>query len=164
VDERGKVIEPTILRGLATEQNQAAVQVVKSMPDWEPARLNGQPTKVKMTLPIRFMRKDESEFSNGFQLTWGSLKGATIDRESLNKNLSTPITVRDESGNPLEINELLFERERDGRYIDAKSSGTVTNEMRRIVKKLHRKDHFTVTATVQKKGQFFYVEKNFTIE
>jgi hypothetical protein len=48
--------------------------------------------------------------------------------------------------------------------MDAKSSGTVTNEMRRIVKKLHRKDHFTVTATVQKKGQFFYVEKNFTIE
>lgn len=164
VDERGKVIEPTILRGLATEQNQAAVEVVKSMPDWEPARLNGQPTKVKMTLPIRFMRKDESEFSNGFQLTWGNLKGVTIDRESLNKNLSTPITVRDESGNPLEINELLFERERDGRYMDAKSSGTVTNEMRRIVKKLHRKDHFTVTATVQKKGQFFYVEKSFTIE
>lgn len=164
VNERGKVVEPTILRGLANEQNQAALQVVKAMPDWEPARLNGQPTKVKMTLPIRFMRKDESEFSNGFQLTWGNLKGTTIDRESLNKNLSTPITVRDETGNPLEINELLFERERDGKYLDAKSSGTVSKDMHKIVKKLRRHDHFTVTATVQKKGQFFYVEKNFTIE
>ena len=163
VDERGKVVEPTILRGLATEQNQAALLVVKAMPDWEPARLNGQPIKVKMTLPIRFMRKDESEFSNGFQLTWGSLKGVTIDRESLNKNLSTPITVRDEAGNTLEINELLFERERDGHYVDAKSNGIVTKDMHRIVKKLRRGDHFSVTATVQKKGQFFYVDKNFTI-
>ena len=134
------------------------------MPDWEPARLNGKTTKVKMTLPIRFMRKDESEFSNGFQLTWGNLKGVKTDRESLNKYLSTPITVRDETGNTLEINELLFERDRDSKYLDAKSSGTVTKEMQRIVKKLKRGDRFTVTATVQKKGQFFYVDKSFMIE
>ena len=164
VDEQGKVVEPTILRGLSNEQNDAALLIVKAMPNWEPARLNGQPVKVKMTLPIRFMRKDESEFSNGFQLTWGNLKGVNIDRESLNKHLSTPITIRDEVGNTLEVNELLFERDRDGKYLDAKSSGTVTKDMQRIVKKLHRGDRFTVTATVQKKGQFFYVDKSFTID
>jgi TonB family protein len=164
VDERGKVLTPTILRGLATEQNDAALAVVKAMPDWEPARLNGQPTKVTMTLPIRFMRKDESEFSNGFQLTWGNLKGTKIDRESLAKQLATPITVRDETGNALDVNELLFERERSGKYADAQSSGPITKEMQKIVKKLHKGDNFTVTATVQKKGQFFYVDKSFVIE
>lgn len=164
VSERGKVLEPAILRGLSSEQNDAALFVVKSMPDWEPARLNGNAVKIKMTLPIRFMRKDESEFSNGFQLTWGHLKGTSTDRESIAKHLSVPVTVRDESGNSLEINELLFERERKGKFIDAQSSGTVTKDMRRLVKKLHRGDRFTVTATVQKKGQFFYVDKSFVVD
>ncbi|MBL7816642.1 MAG: energy transducer TonB [Saprospiraceae bacterium] len=163
VDERGKIIDPSILRGLSKEQNDAALSVVKAMPDWEPARLNNQPIKVQMTLPIRFMRKDESEFSNGFQLTWGNLKGSTIDREALNKYLLTPITVRDETGNSLEINELSFEREHGGKYSEAQSNGMVTTDMRRIVKKLRRGDRFTVTATVQKKGHFFYVDKSFSI-
>ena len=164
VDERGKVVEPNILRGLSNELNEAALIVVKALPDWEPARLYGRPIKVKMTLPVRFMRKDESEFSNGFQLTWGNLKGVETNRESLSTYLSTPITVRDEGGNTLEINELLFERAHDGRYSDAQSNGNITKEMQRIVKKLHRGDTFTVTATVQKKGQFFYVDKSFTID
>ena len=164
VDERGKVVQPTILRGLSKDQNEAALEVVRAMPVWEPAKLNGQSIAMKMTLPIRFVRKDDSEFSNGFQLTWGSLKGEKIDRETIAKHLTTPITVRDETGNTLEVNELLFEREREGKFADAKSSGSVTKDMQKIIKKLHRGDHFTVTATVQKKGQFFYVDKNFTID
>ena len=164
VDEHGKVVESTVLRGLSNEQNEAALHVINAMPDWEPAQLNGKPIKVQMTLPIRFMRKDESELSNGFQLTWGRVKGATADRKSLLNHLSIPITIRDETGNTLEINELLFERERHGRYSDAKSRGSVSKEMQGIVKKLRRGDKFIVTATVQKKGQFFYVDKSFEIE
>ena len=165
VDARGKVVKPTVLRGLSNEQNDAALLVIKSMPDWEPARLNGQPTTVQMTLPIRFMRKDESELSNGFQLTWGKIKGVKADRKLLFNHLVIPITIRDETGNTLEINELLFERERYGRYSDAKSRGSgITKDMQSIVKKLKRGDKFTVTATVQKKGQFFYVDKVFEIE
>ncbi len=164
VDAHGKIVEPTVLRGLSAEQNDAALLVIKSMPDWEPARLNGKPTKVEMTLPIRFMRKDESELSNGFQLTWGKIKGVKTDPKLLFNHLSIPITIRDETGNTLEINELLFEREHHGRYSDAKSRGSVTKDMQRIVKKLRRGDKFTVTATVQKKGQFFYVDKSFEIE
>ncbi len=164
IDKRGKVVEPSILRGLSNQQNEAALLVIKVMPDWEPARLNGSPIKVQMTLPIRFMRKDESELSNGFQLTWGQIKGANTDRKMLYNHILIPITVRDESGNTLEINELLFERERRGRYSDAKSRGSITQEMQQIVKRLKRGDKFTVTATVQKKGQFFYVDKSFIIE
>ena len=117
-----------------------------------------------MTVPIRFKQKEETEFSNGFQITWGNLKGKNIEKNELLKTVSTPITVRDETGNLLEINELMFERERDGKFSDAQSNGIVTDDMQKLVKKLKSGDSFTVTVTVQKKGQFFYVDRNFKIE
>ena len=164
INEMGKVENPTILRGLEKAQNEAALTVLRDMPTWEPALLNSKPVKVKMTLPIRFRQKDESEFSNGFQLTWGNLKGETIPKTDLLKTLSVPISIRDEKGNLMEINELMFERERDGKYIDAQSNGVITDNMQKMVKKLKDGDSFTVTVTVQKRGQFYYVDKNFKVE
>lgn len=164
VDENGKVAEPTILRGLSTAHNDAALTVVRDLPNWEPALLSGKPIKVKMIVPIRFAQRDESEFSNGFQLTWGTLKSKKVSRSTLQKMLIVPITIRDETGNKLEINELLFERERKGKIADAQSNGVLNEDMTKIVKKLKAGDVFTVTATVQKKGQFFYVDRSFDIE
>jgi TonB family protein len=164
VDSTGKVTDATILRGLSTEHNEAALKVVRTLPDWEPALLAGKPIKVKMKLPIRFAQRDESEFSNGFQLTWGTLKSKKVSRSVLQKMLVVPITIRDETGNKLEINELLFERDRKGKVADAQSNGVVNDDMTKIIKKLKSGDVFTVTATVQKKGQFFYVDRSFDIE
>jgi TonB family protein len=163
VDEKGNVENPTILRGLEKLQNEAALKIVKNMPAWEPAILNGNPIKIKMTLPIRFTQQDETVFSNGFQLTWGNLKGNSIEKSELLKNLSTLPAVRDENGNILEINELLFERERNGKFSEAQSSGKVSGDMEKIVKKLKSGDIFTITATVQRKGQFYYVDRSFKI-
>ena len=164
IDESGKAINAKILRGLEKSQDDAALKVVAMMPNFEPAQLQNKPVKVKMTVPIRFKQKEETEFSNGFQITWGNLKGKNIEKNELLKTVSTPITVRDETGNLLEINELMFERERDGKFSDAQSNGIVTDDMQKLVKKLKSGDSFTVTVTVQKKGQFFYVDRNFKIE
>jgi TonB family protein len=164
VDEIGKLKDATILRGLSKDYDAAALKVVNHMPDWEPALLNGNSVKVKMTLPIRFTRKDESEYSNGFQLTWGDLKGKKTSRDKILDLLTLPITVRDESGNILEVNELLFERERDGKYQDAQGQTAYGAEMQKLVKKLKTGDLFSITATVQKKGRFYYVERSFMIE
>ncbi len=164
VDSTGKVVEPTILRGLSAEHNEAALKVVSDLPNWEPALLAGKPIKVKMKLPIRFAQRDESEFSNGFQLTWGTLKSKKVSRPTLQKMLIVPITIRDETGNKLEINELLFERDRKGKVADAQSNGILNEDMTKIINKLKSGDVFTVTATVQKKGQFFYVDRSFDIE
>ena len=82
----------------------------------------------------------------------------------LQKMLVVPITIRDETGNKLEINELLFERDRKGKVADAQSNGVLSEDMTKIVNKLKSGDVFTVTATVQKKGQFFYVDRSFDIE
>ena len=164
VDTTGKAVEPKILRGLSETHNAAALKVVNDLPNWEPALLAGKPIKVKMTLPIRFAQRDESEFSNGFQLTWGTLKSKKVSRSMLQKMLIVPITIRDETGNKLEINELLFERDRKGKVADAQSNGVLSEDMTKIVNKLKSGDVFTVTATVQKKGQFFYVDRSFDIE
>jgi TonB family protein len=163
IDENGKVENPKILRGLENTQNEAALAVLRGMPVFEPAVLNGKPIKVKMTLPIRFKQKDESEFSNGFQMIWGNIKGQSVDKNELLKSLATPISVRDEKGNLLEISELMFEREREGKFADAQSNGAITNNMQKLVKKLKTGDNFTVTVTVQKKGQFYYIDKNFKV-
>ena len=80
------------------------------------------------------------------------------------QQIETPLTVRDESGNLLDINELLFERERRGQITEAKSNGSINNDLRTVLKKLKTGDALTVTATVQKKGKFYYVEKKFSIE
>ena len=164
VDADGKPQDVAILRGLSDAQNAAALQVVRTLPSFEAAKLNGQAVSVQMTLPIRFAQKDESEFSNGFQLTWGNWSGVRVSRKTLLDGLATPIRVRDEAGNVLEINELLFEKQHGGKITEAQSNGTITDDMRAVVKKLRSSDSFTMTATVQKKGQFFYVAKSFTIE
>jgi Gram-negative bacterial TonB protein C-terminal len=163
IAENGKVENPKILRGLENSQNEAALAVLKNMPTWEPALLKGKPVPVQMTLPIRFKQKDESEFSNGFQMIWGNIKGQTVNKNELLKSLTMPISVRDEKGNLLEISELMFEREREGKYADAQSNGAITNNMQKLVKKLKTGDNFTVTVTVQKKGQFYYIDKNFKV-
>jgi Gram-negative bacterial TonB protein C-terminal len=163
ITEKGAVENPTILRGLEKNQNDAALDIVKNMPAWEPALMSNNPVRIKMTLPIRFTQKDETVLSNGFLLTWGNLKGNSINKNELLQNLNTSLTVRDENGNLLEINELLFERERSGKFLEAQSNGKISSDMEKMVKKMKAGDVFTVTATVQRKGQFYYVDKVFTI-
>jgi TonB family protein len=164
VEPNGIVSEAKILRGLSEAQNEAALKVVRDLPTWQPATLAGKPVRVKMTLPIRFTQRDESEFSNGFQLTWGNLKSKKVSPSSLQKMLTIPIMIRDEIGNKLEINELLFERNRKGKVAEAQSNGSLNEGMTKLIKKLKTGDVFTITATVQKKGQFFYVDRSFDIE
>jgi TonB family protein len=163
VTEMGAVKYVSVLRGLEEAQNEAAIKVVKAMPTWQPALLNNMPVEVKMTIPIRFKQTDDSDLSNGFQVTWGNLKGKKLAKNDLLKTISTPISVRDETGNLLEINELMFERQRDGKFSDAQSNGFITDDMQKLIKKLKSGDTFTMTVTVQKKGQFFYVDRSFEI-
>lgn len=164
INENGQIENTSILRGLDKPQDDAALKVVKSLPDMEPAVLNGKPVKVKMTLPIRFTEKNEAEFANDFQINWGNIKGNKITKSELTKTISLPLTVRDEMGNLLEVNELIFERERQGKFSDAHSNGIINEDMQKLVKKSKSGDNITLTVTVQKKGQFYYADRSFSIE
>ena len=164
VEKTGDVIEIRLEKALSPACDSAAIAVVRNMSAWIPAQQNNMPTDYDMVLPIKFRQADDSADSNGFQLTWGQLNGQKTSKETLLQLYGTPLIVRDESGNFLDINGLLFERERRGRITEVKSNGSITEDIHTSIKKLRTGDALTVTATVQKKGKFYYVERRFVIE
>jgi len=54
VSKTGKISNVHILLGIGKECNEEAMRVVKEMPDWIPARLNGQPVPVMFQIPVKF--------------------------------------------------------------------------------------------------------------
>ena len=57
VDKQGKITDIQVLRGITPELNQAAIDVVRALPDWNPGMQDGEPVNVKYTLPIVFKLK-----------------------------------------------------------------------------------------------------------
>lgn len=57
VDRNGEINDVKVLKGLGFGTDEEAVRVVKSMPNWNPGRQNGQPVAVRYTLPIKFSLK-----------------------------------------------------------------------------------------------------------
>ncbi|MEO6039903.1 MAG: TonB family protein [Saprospiraceae bacterium] len=54
VNKNGSVSDVTILRDIGGGCGKEAVRVVNSMPKWLPGQANGNPVKVRFTLPVRF--------------------------------------------------------------------------------------------------------------
>ncbi len=54
VNEKGKPVEVTILKGINTELNEEAIRLIKSMPTWQPALVEGKPVSMKLTIPLTF--------------------------------------------------------------------------------------------------------------
>lgn len=55
VEKDGSVNEATVMRGISTECDEMALQVVKAMPNWKPATFKGKPVRSKFVLPINFV-------------------------------------------------------------------------------------------------------------
>lgn len=54
VDTKGKIKDPVVVRDIGGGCGQAAIDVVLTMPTWEPGEQNGRPVSVRYTLPVRF--------------------------------------------------------------------------------------------------------------
>jgi TonB family protein len=54
VDKDGNIINPEVIRGFHVDADEEALRVVKGMPTWKPGLLEGKPTPVRYTLPVRF--------------------------------------------------------------------------------------------------------------
>ena len=54
VDEKGKVTDVTILRGIDPLLDKAAMKVVQNLPAWKPGMQSGRNVKVRMNMPIKF--------------------------------------------------------------------------------------------------------------
>lgn len=53
VDEQGRVVDPTVLRGIGSGCDEAALQAVANT-TFEPGRQKGEAVRVKMTIPVSF--------------------------------------------------------------------------------------------------------------
>ncbi len=54
LDDKGKIIESHIIRGLSPEINDEVIRVIYLMPNWIPGKNKGENVKSQMTIPIRF--------------------------------------------------------------------------------------------------------------
>ncbi len=54
VTEDGSVSEPKIVHGLCETCDAEAIGLIRNMPKWKPALVNGKPTTVRVVLPIKF--------------------------------------------------------------------------------------------------------------
>ena len=54
INSNGEISEPTILKGINKNLDQAAIDVINKLPRWKPGQQDGQPVSVRFTLPIVF--------------------------------------------------------------------------------------------------------------
>ncbi|PRY84319.1 energy transducer TonB [Mongoliibacter ruber] len=54
ISKTGKILNPYISEGVHPHLDEEALRLVKNMPDWIPAKQNGEPREVAYQLPIRF--------------------------------------------------------------------------------------------------------------
>ena len=52
IDSTGKVNNPKIMRGINQEIDLRVIEIIKQLPDWEPAYLYGKPIRQLYTMPI----------------------------------------------------------------------------------------------------------------
>lgn len=55
VNANGSISDVKILRGVSKELDREAIRVVKRMPDWKPAEVDGKKVKSRYILPINFV-------------------------------------------------------------------------------------------------------------
>ena len=58
IDKDGNVTQPKVVKGVDPDLDAEALRMVKAMPKWKPAKLDGKPVAVKYALPIRFRIDD----------------------------------------------------------------------------------------------------------
>lgn len=164
IDEQGLVIAPKILFDIGGGCGEAALQVIKDMPQWEPAMHNGEKVKVKLNMPFHFLMKgQDQDLSEDYKLTWGAVHSPIISQEALINNLKEPIYVRNPDGDNLVVEELSFSYQRKKRFLNAKSRGQFSEEMKKVVQKSKKGGIFIITAAIQENGNFINVSRTFEV-
>lgn len=164
VDENGMVQSPTVLSDIGGGCGEAALEVIRQMPKWEPARHEGQRVKVRLNLPVQFyLRAEEHDQAELFSLTWGQLTGKTVTLEELSEALEHAVHVRGPEGDTRFVDELEFLFVKRGRVVEGTGRGTITPELEEVVEKSKKGGTFTIRASVQEAGEFIPVVRSFKI-
>ena len=136
VDEMGYVRQPTILKDIGGGCGAAALTMLQTMPQWEPAFHQGHRVKVALDLPIHFYFKENGiDTGTGYKLVWGQLYDYQVSKKTLRKNLSQPVAVFNTSGVSMTISELHFSFAKNKKVTRKASNGKITSAMEKMVKK-----------------------------
>lgn len=54
IDQDGSITNATVLRSVSKELDAEALRVINAMPKWTPAKKDGEPVRVKYTVPVNF--------------------------------------------------------------------------------------------------------------
>jgi len=179
---RALMIEGTVVMGFTVEANgtlsavkalnkigegceQAAIDVINNMPDWEPGIENGNAIAVSLALPVKFNLEGGPAWADeDYRVMWGGLSSRLqVTRSELVENIQEPIYFLDESGNKVSINEMLFASTRGKKYKDASSTGKINENMKALVAKIKPGAIFSIVGTIQEKGEFIFVEKEWEV-
>lgn len=164
VKANGGIAQTEILRDIGGDCGAAALDILAKMPAWEPAIHEGKAVDVRLNLPIQFaFGRGEQDSDATYKIQWGLLKGDRVNRDALLNNYGQKVQVRDMYGNAIPLSELLFSFEKNRSYIDAKSNGRLTPELYKVVRRARKGGLFSIVATIQKDGEFVYVERSFEI-
>lgn len=166
VAENGKITQPSILKDIGGGCGEAAMNVLRQMPMWEPAIHEGEYVPVKLNLPVQFsLRAEDSNLSENYSISWGALNGGTIRYESLRNTLTSPVMVRDPLGESRFVNELIFVFEKRKKVFNARDNkGEISKELVKIVDKAKKGGKFTITAAIQDGGEVIWVSRSFKVE
>ena len=164
VDENGFVHDPSVLMDIGGGCGEAALEVLKQMPQWEPAFHNGHSVKVRMNLPIQFfLRAEGRDEAEPYSLSWGVLAGKQVTKDQLLNNLSSKVYVRGPEGSNRFIDQLEFIFQKDGRLVSASSRGDISPELEKVLQRVKKDGIFTIRASVQDDGQFVMIFRTFSV-
>jgi TonB family protein len=65
IDRDGSVTDAVIIRDIGGGCGEEVLRVLSVMPNWAPGEVDGQPVKVRFTLPVRFRFEDEKPKKKG---------------------------------------------------------------------------------------------------
>lgn len=160
VDEQGFVTQPALIKNIGGGCGEAALDILRTMPQWEPAENNGTTVKVKLHLPIYFsLHPTEPDPNVEYKICWGHLPSTEVTKSQLIQNLNESLYVRDPLGNNLLLDELTFVFEKNNQQIVAKSRGKITKDLKKVVERVRHEGIFYIEASVQDKGRFFKLSK-----
>lgn len=154
VTEKGKITSLELIRDIGGGCGDEAMRVVRMMPDFRPALRDGKPVATKMTLPIRFTKKDleNANKTTSYQVHWGTVYEDEITQDQLKELLKHYLVVRDHFGNTYDIKYLNLQIMTKNKIIEANSKGNIlSKEMLRALKRVRANQKLIFEATIQKK-------------
>ncbi len=165
IDEKGLVGEPSLLKDIGGGCGEAALDVIREMPRWEPAVHLGKKVKVRMNLPIQFfLRAENRDAAEQCSLSWGTLSGQQTTKDELLENLGQKLYVRGPDGSNRFVDEIEFIFEKDNRQIIATSRGNISDELGKVIHRVKKGGIFSIHASVQDDGRFITISRSFNVK